>query len=91
MADQLPKAATRNRDIAVSFHRIPTSTLHNELKDVVIQKWQTDWDKCTKAAITKEFFPNVRDRLNMKISINPNFTAMVTGHGRTRRTATDSG
>jgi hypothetical protein len=51
---------------------------------VVIQKWKTDWDKCAKAAITKEFFPNVRDRLNMKISINPNFTAMVTGHGRTR-------
>jgi hypothetical protein len=33
---------------------------------------------------TKEFFPNVRDRLKIKININPNFTAMVTGHGRTR-------
>jgi hypothetical protein len=84
MADQLAKAATRNSDIAVSFHRIPKSTLHSELKEVVIQKWQKDWDKGTKAAITKEFFPNVRDRLNMKISINTNFTAMVTGHGRTR-------
>jgi hypothetical protein len=52
-----------------------------ELKEVVIQKWQADWDKCTKAAIREEFFPNVRDRLNMKISRNPNFTAMVTGHG----------
>jgi hypothetical protein len=70
-------------DIAVSFNRIPTSTLHSELKEVVIQKWQSDWDKCTKAAITQEFFPNARDRLNMKISINPNFTATVTGHGRT--------
>jgi hypothetical protein len=84
MADQLAKAATRNSDIAVSFNRIPTSTFHIELKVVVIQKWQTGWDKCTKTAITKEFFPNVRKRLNMKISINPNFTAMVTGHGRTR-------
>jgi hypothetical protein len=51
---------------------------------VVIQKWQTDWDKCTKAAITKEFLSNVRVRLDIKISINPNFTVMVTGHGRTR-------
>jgi ribonuclease HI len=84
MAYQLAKAATQNSDIAVSLNRIPTSTLHSELKEVVIQKWQTDWDKCTKAAITKEFFPNVRHRLNMKISINPNFMAMVTGHGRTR-------
>jgi hypothetical protein len=84
MDDKLAKAATRNSYIVVSFHRIPTSTLHSELKEVVIPKWQADWDKCTKAAITKEFFTNVRDRLNMKISITPNFTAMVTGHGRTR-------
>ena len=41
MADQLAKAANRNSDIAVSFNRIPTSTLYNELKEVVIQngKW----------------------------------------------------
>ena len=38
MADQLAKATTRNSDIAVSFHRILTSTLHSELKEVVIQK-----------------------------------------------------
>ena len=80
LADQLAKAATRNSGIAVSFNRIPTSTFYSELKKAVIQKWQTDWDKCTKAAITKEFFPNVRHKLEMNISINPNFTAMVTGH-----------
>ena len=84
MVDQLAKAATRNSDIVVSFNRIPTSTLYSELKEVVTQKWQTDWDKCTKAAITKEFYPNVRDRLKTKININPNFTAMITGYGRTR-------
>ena len=68
LADQLAKAATRN----------------SELNEVVTQKWQTEWDNCTKAAITKESFPNVRDRLEMNISLNPNFTAMVTGHGKTR-------
>jgi len=31
MANQLTKAATRNNDVAVSFNRIPTSTLHSEL------------------------------------------------------------
>jgi ribonuclease HI len=41
-ADQLAKAATRNSDIAVSYNRIPTSTLYNELKEVVIEKWQTE-------------------------------------------------
>jgi hypothetical protein len=83
-ADQPAKATTRNGDIAVSYNRIPTSTFYSELKEVVIEKWQTDWDKYSKAAITKEFFPKVRDRLKFKISINPNFTALVTGHGRTR-------
>jgi len=84
LADQLAKAATRNRDIAVSFNRIPTSTLYSELNEVVTQKWQTGWNNCTKAAMTKEFFPNVRDRFKMNVRINPNFTAMVTGHGRIR-------
>jgi len=43
-----------------------------------------EWDNCTKAAITKQFFPNVRDRFKLNINVNPNFTAMVTGHGKTR-------
>jgi ribonuclease HI len=30
MADKIAKAATRNSDIALSFNRIPTSTLHRE-------------------------------------------------------------
>jgi hypothetical protein len=54
------------------------------LKEAVTQQWQTDWNNCTKADITKGFFPNISDRLKMNISLNPNFTAMVTGHGRTR-------
>jgi len=43
-----------------------------------------EWEKCTKAAVTKQFFPNIRDRINLSIHVNPNFTAMVTGHGKTR-------
>jgi ribonuclease HI len=38
MTDHLAKAATRNSDIAVSFNRIPKSTLHSELKEVVVTK-----------------------------------------------------
>jgi len=43
-----------------------------------------DWEDCTKAAITKQFFPNVKERLKLQIDINPIFTALVTGHGKTR-------
>jgi hypothetical protein len=84
MADQLAKAATRNSEIPVSFNKISKSTFYSELNEVAIRKWQTDWDKCSKGVLTEEFFPNVRERLKMKPNINPNFTAMVTGHGRTR-------
>jgi hypothetical protein len=48
------------------------------------QKWQKEWVKTTKAAVTKQFFPNVRDGIKLNINANPNFTAMITGHGKTR-------
>jgi hypothetical protein len=84
LADQLAKAATCNRDTTVSFNRIPKSTLYSEIEEEDTQKWQKKWENCTKAAITKQFFPNVRDGVKMNINVNPNFMAMVTGHGKTR-------
>jgi hypothetical protein len=38
----------------------------------------------TKRQITKEYFPIVADRLNIKINITYNYTTMVTGHGNIR-------
>jgi hypothetical protein len=32
----------------------------------------------------QEFFPKIKDRLKMKITLTPNFTAMVTAHGKKR-------
>jgi len=49
-----------------------------------VEKWQRDWDQTTKGQITKEYFPIVADRLNMKTNITHNFTTMVTGHGNIR-------
>jgi hypothetical protein len=37
-----------------------------------------------KAALTKQFFPNISDRIKTKIKVTPNFTSLVTGHGNTR-------
>ena len=45
---------------------------------------QKEWEEGTKAAITKELFLEVQDRQKLKIVINPVFTAMITGHGKTR-------
>jgi len=57
--------------------------LYSEIEEVT-QKWQKEWENCKKAAITKQFFPNVRDRVKLNISVNPNFTAMVPGQGKIR-------
>jgi len=82
LADQLAKAAARNGDTTIAFNRMPLSTLYCEIE--AKQKWQKEWKDCTKAAITKQFFPNVKDRLKLQIDINPVFTALVTGHGKKR-------
>ena len=84
LADQLPKAAARNRDTTISFNRIPKSTLYSEIEEEATYKWQKEWENCTKAAITKQFFPNVQDRLKMNINVTQIFTAMVTGDGKTK-------
>jgi len=84
LSDKLAKAAACNRDTTVSFNRIPKSTFYSEIEGEATQKWQKEWENCTKAAITKQSFPNVRDRVQLSINLNVNFTAMVTGHGKTR-------
>jgi len=45
---------------------------------------QQQRDHTTKGLATKEFFPNIKDRLKTKINLTPNFTAMITAPGKTR-------
>jgi hypothetical protein len=84
LADQLAKAAARTGDKTISYNTIPLSTLSSELEEETKQQWQKNWEGTTKAALTKQFFPNITDRLKMKINVTSNFTTMVTGHGKTR-------
>ena len=42
------------------------------------------WESTMEALTTKEFFPNIKDRLDTKITLTPNFTAFVTSHGKTK-------
>jgi hypothetical protein len=37
-----------------------------------------------KGAVTKAFFPSVRNRLRQELPVYPEFTLMVTGHGKLR-------
>jgi hypothetical protein len=68
----------------ICYNKIPKSETEHQEREKSIEKWQQQWDNTTKGLVTKEFFPNIKDRLKMKINLTPNFTAMVTGHGKTR-------
>jgi len=41
-------------------------------------------DEYGEGAVTKAFFPSVRNRLRQKFPIFPEFTTMLTGHGKLR-------
>jgi hypothetical protein len=82
LADKLAKEAARKD--TVSYNRIPICEIAQQLREKGLKKWQMQWDRTTKALATKEFFPNIKDRLNTKITLTPNFTALVTSHGKTK-------
>ena len=75
------KEAATNNDIKVCYDRIPKSAVKSELSENSETKWQIEWDRTTKGVTTKLYFPKVADRLKLKISVTPNLTMMVTGHG----------
>ena len=63
---------------------IHLSTLFRELEEESKLKWQQNWEESPKAALTKQFYPNITDRLKSKIVITSDFRATVSGHGKTR-------
>ena len=44
--------------------------------------WQQQWSNMGKGAVTKAFFPSVRNRLRQKIPVFQEFETMTTGHGK---------
>jgi ribonuclease HI len=84
VADHLARAAACSTELAVIFDRSPKCTLYSEIYEEATQKWQQEWERCTKAAVTKQFLPNIRNWNKLNINIKPTFTAMVTVHGKTR-------
>ena len=85
VADKLAKEAAQEADDQnIVYSRIPTTSVATELKKGGIGKWQIQWESTEKGAICRLFFPSVEQRLKMKLPITPEFTAVVTGHGKTK-------
>jgi len=81
LADLLTKEASNNSNIKECYNRIPKSTISRELKELCIKQWQNEWNTTTKGATTKSFYPNIEQRMMLKVRPTPNFTTILTGHG----------
>jgi hypothetical protein len=82
IADRLAKEATKNQH--ETYSRLPKCAIIRENRQQSIRKWQSQWEETTKGAVTKEFFPSVEGRLAIDLNLNPNITAIMTGHGNIR-------
>jgi hypothetical protein len=68
LADMLVKKAVTNESLTEEYNRIPKSIVTRELEEESVKKWQRNWTQTTKGSRMKEFFPNVEERLKMKIT-----------------------
>ena len=64
LVDTLAKKAATNESLTEDYKRIPKSVVKSEKKKALGSCKET-----TKASIMKEFFPNVEERLKMKINL----------------------
>ncbi|PSN40538.1 hypothetical protein C0J52_12253 [Blattella germanica] len=56
------------------------SAVKLDLKEESLKQWENEWKNTTKGEITKSFFPSVKSRLNTKLNLTHNTTAILTGH-----------
>jgi hypothetical protein len=59
-----PEEAIRNKEI--NYNKIPKCQIVQRAIQQSIEKWQTQWEQTTKGLITKQFFPNIKERLKKK-------------------------
>jgi hypothetical protein len=84
LADTLAKKAATNESLSEEYNRIPNCVVTRKLEEESVRKWQRNWTQTTKRSITKGYFPNVEERLKMELNLTQNFTAIITGHGKTK-------
>jgi hypothetical protein len=84
-ADTLAKEAAQDEDERnYVYDRKPLPTIAASVKEEGLKKWQVQWERSEKGATCKSFFPNVQQRLKLRIPITREFSALVSGHGKTK-------
>jgi hypothetical protein len=84
MADSLAKKAAIEDKEEIVYKKIPRDSKITEEMQNGITRWLEQWTSSTKRALSKLFFPHIKERLKITLPISAEFTAMVTGHGLTR-------
>jgi hypothetical protein len=85
LADKLAKeAAEDDGELKVVYNRIPITTVATELKKEGLTKWQRQWESTDKGVLCRSFFLTVEQRLKLKIPMTSDFTAIVSGLGKTK-------
>jgi len=85
VADKLAKKAAQDgEDRNFVYDRIPISTVASSAKEEGLRKWQAQWERAVKGAKCRSLFPTVEQRLKIRFPIISEFTAIVSGHGKTK-------
>jgi hypothetical protein len=85
LADKLAKeVAEDDGDLKIVYNRLPITTVATELKKEGLTKWQRQWESTDKGVLCRLFFPTVEQRLKLKMPKTLEFTAIVSGPGKTK-------
>jgi ribonuclease HI len=85
LADKLAKEAVEDDgELMIVYKRIPLTTVATELKKEGLTKWHRQWESTDKEALCRSFFPTAEQRLKLKIPMTLEFTAIVSGHEKTK-------
>jgi len=90
-SDKLAKeAAKEDENLHAVYSRVPITVAASDITKKGLEQWQQQWHTTVKGEECRSFFPEVEQRLKQKSPLTPKFTALVTGHGKTKLTYTDS-
>jgi hypothetical protein len=85
LADRLAKEDAEDADeLKCEYEKTTKSTIATGLKKEGLAKWQRQWERTNKGALCRSFLPSVERRLQSNLPISPAFTAIVSGHGKTK-------
>jgi len=85
VADKLAKqAAQEDENLNFILDRIPITSVASKINKKGLEQWQQQRNNTAKGTVCRAFFQRLEPRLKMKMPITPEFTALVTGHGKTK-------